>query len=343
MNNELSRPDLLGPVLAEITGDDRWRTCAAHLVSGGKSNLTFELSSPAGALILRRPPTGHLLPRAHDMGREARVQRSLADTAVPVPRIVFEEHEPHLLDVPFYVMEKVAGVVLRDEFPPGYAEHTADRVALADALIDGLVALHQVDPEAVSLGDYGRPEGFIPRQLRTWTRQWAATKTHEVAVVDELARRLGAHPWAEPRRAAIVHGDYRLDNCVFDATTPGRLIAVLDWELSTLGDPLADLAALLFYWVQAGEPDPVLTPALTTKPGFPDREHLIARYAQRSGADLSDLDAYVAFSHFKFAGIAQGIAARVAGGQMAGQDFGDLDAEVERIAQTGLDVLTSRS
>jgi aminoglycoside phosphotransferase (APT) family kinase protein len=164
-----------------------------------------------------------------------------------------------------------------------------------------------------------------------------------VAVVDELARRLGEHPWSEPARPAIVHGDYRLDNCVFDAVDPSRLAAVLDWELSTLGDPLADLGALLFYWVQAGEPTPVLTPALTASEGFPDRDHLVARYAQGSDADLSDLHAYVAFAHFKFAGIAQGIAARVAGGQMAGQDFGDLDAEVERIAQAGLDVLDRRS
>ncbi|MEU1597042.1 phosphotransferase family protein [Streptomyces sp. NPDC005708] len=339
----LTRPDRLGTVLAEITGDDRWTQHQTRLITGGKSNLTFELTCAAGALILRRPPTGHLLPRAHDMGREARVQRALYDTAVPVPRIVFEEREPHLLDVPFYVMEKVPGVVLRDTLPPDYAEHPGDHVALADALVDGLVALHEVDPEAVGLADYGRPEGFVPRQVRTWTRQWEASKTHDVAAVDELAARLGAYAWSEPTRPAIVHGDYRLDNCVFDAADPSQLAAVLDWELSTLGDPLADLAALLFYWVQAGEPAPALTPVLTAKGNFPDRRHLVERYARGSGEDLSELDMYVAFAHFKFAGIAQGVAARVAAGQMAGQDFGDLEAEVERIAQAGLAVLEQRS
>lgn len=339
----LTRPQRLGRALARVTGDDRWLRHDVRLIAGGKSNLTFELSCGAGSLILRRPPTGPLLPRAHDMGREARVQRALAGTAVPVPRIVLEEHEPGLLDVPFYVMEKVPGIVLRDEMPSGYAEGPDARLALTDALVDGLVALHAVEPRHVGLADYGRPDGFAARQVRTWARQWRASKTHDVAVVDELARQLEEHVWAEPAQPAIVHGDYRLDNCIVDAADPNRLMAVLDWELSTLGDPLADLGMLLFYWAQPGEPAPVLTPALTAQPGFPARAYLIARYAAASGADLSDLNAYVAFAHLKFAGIAQGIAARVAGGQMAGQDFGDLDAEVERIARAGLAVLERRS
>ena len=282
-HSDLTRPERLGPALARSTGDDRWLEHGVRLIAGGKSNLTFELSCGAGSLILRRPPTGQLLPRAHDMSREARVQRALQGTPVPVAGIVLEEREPHLLDVPFYVMEKVPGLVLREELPPGYAPDPADRIALADALVDRLVALHGVDPTRVGLADYGRAEGFAQRQVRTWMRQWDASKTHEVTVVDELAARLQAHAWSEPERPAIVHGDYRVDNCLFDAHDPRRLAAVLDWELCTLGDPLADLGMLLFYWVEAGDPTPVLTPSLTAQDGFPDRDHLVARVRRGVG------------------------------------------------------------
>lgn len=337
--DSLARPAVLGGLLVAATGEEGWRMPCIRMIAGGKSNLTFELTSPAGSLILRRPPTGALLPRAHDMGREARVQRALAGTGVPVPRIVLEQAEPEVLGVPFYVMEKVPGLVLAKSIPFGYATTDAERVALVDALVDTMVALHEIDPDAVGLGDYGRPEGFVARQVRTWTRQWEASKSYAVAAVDELVASLGAHRWAEPLRASIVHGDFRLDNCLFDVTDPSRVNAVLDWELSTIGDPLADLAMMLTYWVEAGEPKPALTPDLTALPGFPGRSHVIARYAKASGRDLSDLPAYVAFAHFKLATIAQGIATRVARGQMAGQHFGDLGAEVDRIASRGLTLL----
>jgi aminoglycoside phosphotransferase (APT) family kinase protein len=204
---------------------------------------------------------------------------------------------------------------------------------------DTLADLHSLDPASVGLGDFGRPDGYMSRQVRTWSRQWDASKFHDVPEVSQLARRLSSITFAEPERAAILHGDYRLDNCIFDAADPARINAVLDWELSTLGDPLADLGMLLFYWRADGDEPRVLTPNTTAAPGFPSRASVAERYARRSARDLSQLPEYVAFAHFKFAVIAQGIAARVAQGAMAGQDFGDLDAEVKRIAAGGLQAL----
>lgn len=325
----------MGPVIAEATGDQRWRSLDAALIAGGKSNLTFELTSEAGALILRRPPSGELLPSAHDMGREARIQKALAGTAVPVPRIVLEEPTGDLLGVPFYVMEKVPGHVIRAEMPAGYAESTEEKHALSFALVDVLADLHAVDPDAIGLSDYGRPDGFLERQIRRWGGQWEKSKTHEVKAIDELGARL-AKRLPAGQRAAIVHGDYRLDNCLMDLTDPGKVSAVIDWELSTLGDPLTDLGLLLFYWREPGEGQLALTPAVTTAPGFPGRVDLAARYVERTGVGLEELAFYEALAHFKFAVIAQGIAARVAADGMAGQDFGDLDAEVLRIAEDGL-------
>lgn len=335
--HELARPDLLGPSIAVVTGDERWRQCEASLITGGKSNLTFELRSEAGELILRRPPSGSLLPSAHDMGREARVQRALQGTPVPVPRVVLHDGG-HLLGVPCYVMTKVPGHVIRDELPAGYAAGMADRTALADALVDVLVDLHTIDPADVGLTAYGRPDGFLERQLRRWSRQWESTMTVTVPAMDELAAQLGRQLPAHHRRS-IVHGDYRLDNCLMDTTDPARVAAVLDWELSTLGDPLTDLGMLLFYWVEQGAPRPVLTPSVTQLDGFPRRGHLAERYARGTGVALEELAFYEGLAHFKFAAIAQGIAARVAAGAMAGQDFGDLDDEVRRIAEMGLTCL----
>jgi aminoglycoside phosphotransferase (APT) family kinase protein len=340
MYENLTRLDLVGPALARALDDPGWERLEATLVSGGKSNLTFVLRSDAGEAVLRRPPDGPLLPRAHDMGREARVQRALAPTAVPVAAILFED-AGDLIGVPFYVMEKVDGYVVRT-MPEGWATSEQDRHAIADVLVDTLADLHAISPDEVGLTGFGRPAGLGERQVRRWSDQWERSKSREVPAVDELGRLLRARPPTGPG-GAIVHGDYRIDNCLLGKQMPPAIKAVLDWELATLGEPLADLGLFLFYWREPSDVRPAMTPAPTMQPGFPSRAYLAERYARRTGADLSDLKAWVALAHFKSAVIAQGIAARVQAGSMAGQDFGNIAAEVDRIAAEGLAILKERS
>jgi aminoglycoside phosphotransferase (APT) family kinase protein len=308
-----------------------------ELISGGKSNLTFIVSSPAGELVLRRPPTGQLLASAHDMRREARVQRALAATDVPVARIVLAD-DGDLIGVPCYVMERVPGHVIRGDLPAGFAVDATQREQMALAFVDALAALHAVDPQEVGLADYGRPDGFLERQVRRWTGQWEATRTYDVPEIDELARRLREHVPVQ-QRSTVVHGDYRTDNVVYDLADPGRIRAVLDWELSTLGDPSTDLALLMLFWRSAQDRPLSLVPDVSRLPGFPDRQRMLDRYAAVSGADLADMDYYQAFAHFKFAVIVSGVAARSAAGAMGGQDFGDLQDEIVWLAQAGLEHL----
>ncbi|GAB4586260.1 phosphotransferase family protein [Nocardia sp. IFM 10818] len=337
---ELIRPQRLGPVLAQRLGDPAWRDFTATLIAGGKSNLTFELDCAAGQVILRRPPSGVLLPRAHDMEREVWVQTSLSDSRVPVPPVLTFERTPDLIGAPFYVMVKVPGQVIRGELPPGYAPLVEDRRRLAEALIDVLAELHQVDPARTGLADFGRPTGFLERQLRRWRQQWEHAKTVDVPDLTALGRELADRMPADSG-SCLVHGDFRLDNCLMSPTDPGRVRAVLDWELSTLGAPLSDLGLLLFYWREPGEPQRLLSPTVTELPGFPTRAQLVDRYAERTGRDVGDIAYYQAFAHLKFAIIAQGVAARAAAGAMGGQDFGDLGPEVVRIAREGRALLAA--
>jgi aminoglycoside phosphotransferase (APT) family kinase protein len=335
--DHLVRLDRLGPSLIAATGDARWRDVTAELISGGKSNLTFHLRSEAGELILRRPPTGALLPTAHDMAREARVQRALAGTEVPTAPIVLAD-EGDLIGIQCYVMEKVPGHVIRGELPLGYAGTPEQREAMAWVFADTLAQLHAVDHGAVGLADYGRPEGFMERQVRRWTGRWEKTKVHDFEEITELGNRLTKNIPAQ-QRTTIVHGDYRIDNVVYSAQDPGTVNAVLDWELSTLGDPLTDLGLLMLYWRNPEEGELSLIPGVTHLPGFPDRDDMLERYATTSGADLSDMNFYQAFAHYKFAIITQGVSNRSKAGAMGGQDFGDLDDEIRYLGTRGLEFI----
>ncbi|GLB63922.1 acyl-CoA dehydrogenase [Dietzia sp. NCCP-2495] len=339
---DLLSPDLVGPRLAEATGDESWKDFSAELIAGGKSNLTFTLRSDAGEVILRRPPTGKLLPSAHDMEREARIQLGLGPTDVPVAQVLLNETTGEDLGVPYYVMEKVVGHVIRDELPAGFAGSDDDKAAMADAQIDALVALHSVDQDAVGLGDLGRPDGYLERQLRRWLGQ--SEKAHESVRTDrlaELAARLGESMPTSPS-SRITHGDYRLDNYVVDPSDPGRILAILDWELSTLGDPVADLAQTVLYWGDPDGPTVPLIPSLTTETGWPGPDRLLERYCAATGTDPSEMPWYLAFATFKFAAIAQGVATRSLAGDMAGQDFGDIGPQIRDLVDHGHSILDSR-
>ncbi|RJL32650.1 phosphotransferase family protein [Bailinhaonella thermotolerans] len=289
------------------------------LISGGKSNLTYRLDTPGRALVLRRPPLGHVLPTAHDMRREWRVISALHGTAVPVPEPVAFCGDEDVLGAPFYLMAYVEGTAIVDEKDAGDLSPERTR-ELSTHLAEVLAAIHAVDYEAAGLGDLGRPEGYLARQLRRWGRQWERSKTADLPEYDRLARRLADRLESlPPGGAALVHGDYRLDNALVRGT---RIAVVVDWEMSTLGDPLADLGLTVTYWQDPDDPGGVaLARGITARPGFLTVPEFVAAYARASGQDLRDLDFYIAFGNFKLAVIAEGIHARHLGGKTVGEGF----------------------
>jgi aminoglycoside phosphotransferase (APT) family kinase protein len=320
-----AEPSVVGPYLERVLDDPAWRDCEVGLVTGGRSNLTYLVTCPSGTLVLRRPPLRAVRPTAHDMAREYRVLRALTGTPVPVPTPVHLCEDTAVLGAPFYVMERVDGVIARPGLPDGYATEPAQRAAIADTLVDVLADLHAVDPAGVGLADFGRPDGYLARQVRRWVTQWDGWRDRDRPDLDQLAaalaERLPRHP-----SGPVVHGDYRLDNVVLDRSDPGRIAAVLDWEMSTLGDPLADLGLLLVYWTQADDElaeQAWVVPRVTALPGFPRRTDVVRRYAERSGRDVSDLAWYVAFGFFKLAVVVAGIAARERAGAMVSATDGD--------------------
>ena len=339
-------PAVVGPYLATALADDRWTSCTVELIAGGKSNLTYRVDSAAGSAVLRRPPLGHVLPTAHDMVREHTVMSALADTEVPVPRMLHLCTDAEVLGQPFYVMERVEGHVCRVDLPPGYADAPAQRRAVGEGLVDVLAALHDVDPAEVGLSAFGRPEGYLERQVRRWVKQWDATRIEGHEALDALAADLAADVPAT-QRSTVVHGDYRLDNTILDPTTPGRVAAVLDWEMSTLGDPLADVGILLGYWSQADDggarTEALVVPAATVLEGFPTRAEVAERYAARTGLDLTPLPWYAAFAAFKLAVVCAGIVARVRGGAMVGDGFEGIEERIGPLVEIGRSTLADRA
>jgi aminoglycoside phosphotransferase (APT) family kinase protein len=275
-----------------------------------------------GRCVLRRPPVHHVLPTAHDMGREHRVVTALGPTPVPVARTLGYCSDPDVTGAPFYVMEYVEGHVLRDPVITAKVFDDEDRRRAGESIADVLADLHAVDVDAIGLGDLGHRGGYVTRQLERWHGQFDKSQIPDlerVALVDSVYERLAAHV-PEQVGAAIVHGDYRLDNTVLGEHGPVR--AVLDWEICTLGDPLADVGLLMVYWSEPGDERSALGVAPTTVAGFPSRDEMRARYAERSGRDVSELDFYIAFGYWKLACILQGVQHRYAAGAAGGDRSG---------------------
>jgi aminoglycoside phosphotransferase (APT) family kinase protein len=311
---------------------------AGELITGGKSNLTYRITDGASVWALRRPPLAHVLPSAHDMAREFRVISALGGTDVPVPRAIALCRDPEVLGAPFYLMSFVDGVVF--DTPERLAELTPELARTAcEELVDTLLELHSIDPAGVGLADFGRPDGYLARQVKRWHAQWQSSETAPRPELDQLVERLNA---AMPAQGApaIVHGDYRLTNVIYRTDVTG-LAAVVDWEMATLGDPLADVGLLAVYHRLAAVSDGVM-PAMSPDNGFLSADQMAARYAQKAGRDLSQLDWYIAFGYYKLAVISEGIHYRYLQGKTVGEGFSQMGDRVPQLLDAALGLLAGR-
>jgi aminoglycoside phosphotransferase (APT) family kinase protein len=324
------RPDLVAPLTFEM-------------ITGGASNLTYRVTDGAGTrLVLRRPPTGHVLASAHDMAREHRIMAALQDTAVPVPPLVGLCQEEAINGADFYVMEFVEGKIVFD-LADGEAVEPELRPVMTNSLTDTLVALHAIDPDDVGLGDLGRKEDYCARQLRRWKRQVDEGSDRDMPLFQDLHNRFVAR--IPPQQGAgIVHGDYRMDNCMMGHD--GSVAAVLDWELCTLGDVLADVAGMAMWWGDDPAAGGRLADVPTRAEGFGTRVDMLERYAHHSDRDVSDLPWYVAFQHWRLAAISEGVRVRFAAGAMGDQEGtanNDALAAVDGLIETADRILRSGS
>lgn len=325
-----------GAVMPDLAVED----LQAELLTGGKSNLTYRVEDGRHSWVVRRPPLGHVLATAHDMAREHRVISALAHSAVPVPRTYGLCEDLEVIGAPFYVMERLSGTPYRTAADLERLGPARTRL-VCEQLVDTLARLHELDPEQVGLGDFGRPEGFAQRQLSRWSKQLASSRSRDLPLADTLHDRLLARLPPGPTRSAIVHGDYRLDNVLMGADD--RPDGVIDWEMATLGDPLTDVALLVVYGRLARLPGALFDADASGAPGYLSDEEILARYEQVSGRALGDIGFYLGLAGYKLAAILEGIHFRALQGQTVGPGFDGVGDAVQPLLETGLTMVEEHS
>ncbi len=307
---------------------------------GGHSNLTYWVSVGGREYVLRRPPLGPLPPKAHDMAREYRMLSQVAPHFEPAPRVYLLCEDESVIGAPFYLMERRRGVTIWRQVPAEIAAHQGYAARVSESFIDCLVELHSIDIRRHGLDAVGRPEGFLERQVRGWSGRWEGARTEPLPEMDRLSEWLTRErPAAHP--PTVVHNDYKLDNLMLDPEDPGRITAVLDWEMTTVGDPLVDLGVVLCYWSESGDPwmrREAICP-VTAAPGWYSRRQLMERYASQSGRDLSELRYYEVFGLFKLAVVLQQIYYRFHVGQTQDQRFADFHHRVRGLAEAAVLVM----
>ena len=316
-----------------IDGFDASAEMQVEQFPGGHSNLTYLLRFGDRELVLRRPPFGPVPPRAHDMARECRLLAAVHPVFPLAPRPYLLCDDLAVAGFVFYVMERRRGIVIRDEEPPELRHRTDLRRGISEGMVDTLADLHAVDVARHGLDGLGKPAGFVARQIRGWTERWHGAKTSELPQMEQLAAWLDTRIPPDPPRAALVHGDYKLDNVILDASAPHRIVAVLDWEMSAIGDPLVDLGILLCYWVHVADEsrdDAVAT--VTTRPGWFTRGEILERYHARAKRPVDNIALYEVFAVFKLAVVLQQIYARYVHGQTDDPRFASLGERVALLA-----------
>ncbi|MDX2033248.1 MAG: phosphotransferase family protein [Blastocatellia bacterium] len=303
---------------------------------GGHSNLTYCVRFGEREFVMRRPPFGPVAPTAHDMPREYRLLSAIHPHFHLAPKPYLLCEDPAIIGAPFYLMERRRGIVVRQTVPPEIGEDLERRRRISESVVDTLAAMHAVDIHSTGLVNIGKPVGFVRRQVEGWAGRWERSKTTDLLEMRETAQWLIRHLPAEPERHTLVHNDYKLDNLMLDANDPTRIVAILDWEMCTVGDPLVDVGLLLCYWPQADDPE-ILAGSLrgvTQLPGWMNRAEIVARYAAQSGRDLADIRYYHTFAVFKLAVVIQQIYYRFHVGQTRDARFADFDQRVEALART---------